>query len=147
MTRQQKYPDTSTFRYFNANPKNRITDDCVIRAISTALNQDYNKTLTELTELSIKTGYMLNCKECYNKYLECKGWVKMKQPRKADNTKYTGKEWCEWLNENDNRNEHIICNIGGHHIVCIVKENYKSFKVWDIWNSTYGCIGNYWIKG
>lgn len=56
-TRQQKYPDTDTFHYYNANPKNRITGGCAFRAISTALNQDYNQTVMEMAELMCKTGY------------------------------------------------------------------------------------------
>ena len=59
----------------------------------------------------------------------------MKQPRKSDNTKYIGKEFCKMFKGT------CVANIGGHHIVCI-----KDGKVHDIWDSTDGCIGNYWIK-
>lgn len=48
--------DTSTFRYYNANPKNKHTTDCVVRAICTALNQSYEQTAKELTDLWLKTG-------------------------------------------------------------------------------------------
>jgi len=37
--------------------------------------------------------------------------------------------------------ETVIANIGGHHIVAIIEG-----RVWDTWNSTDGCIGNYWTK-
>ena len=37
MKREDKFKDTATFHYYNANPKNRITGDCAFRAISTAL--------------------------------------------------------------------------------------------------------------
>lgn len=37
MKRQEKYPETRTFHFHNANPKNRITGDCVTRALCTAL--------------------------------------------------------------------------------------------------------------
>ena len=42
----------------------------------------------------------------------------------------------------------FIANIGGHHMVCI-KETCGLdglHKVHDIWNSTDGCIGNYWTR-
>lgn len=145
MTRQQKYPDTSTFHYYNANPKNKMGDDCVIRAICTALNQSWEQTVRELTEVGIKCGYVLNDKHTYEKYLEQKGWVKHKQPRKADNTKYTGKEYCKLLQEDYDycigKSKTIIAHIGGHHIVAIV-----DCRVNDIWDSTDGCIGNYWTR-
>ena len=142
MTRQQKYPDSFVYHYHNANPKGRITADCVIRAISTALNQDYNETLNELCQLQMETGYMLNDKKCYEKYLDMKGWIKCKQPRKIDGTKYTGHEFCSsGIIKKLQLGKRIVAHIGGHHLVAIIDG-----RVWDTWNSTGGCIGNYWIK-
>ncbi len=126
---------TTTFKYYNANQKNKKTSDCVCRAISTALNQDYKQTMMELVELSLKTGYEYTDKRCYGKYLELKGWCQNAQPRKADNTKYTGKEFVKIFKDI------CIAHIGSHHIVCI-----KEGKIWDIWDSTNGCVGNYWTK-
>lgn len=127
--------DTTTFAYYNANPKGKKTTDCVIRAICTALNQDYNITATELLEFWLKTGYDMSDVRCFGKYLESKGWQKQKQPRKENNTKFTGKEFVKRFKET------CVANIGGNHTVCI-----KDGKVLDIWDSTGGCIGNYWIK-
>ena len=56
-SRKVKYPDTDTFKYYNANPKGKITCDCVARAICTALNEPYKYVLMEMIELSIETGY------------------------------------------------------------------------------------------
>lgn len=137
MTRQQKYPETSTFHYHNQNPRNRITTDCVIRAISTATGIPYNQVVMEMAELQCRTGYDDGDAKLYDKYLSYKGWAKRPQPRKDDGTKYTGKEFCERARYNDR----YVANIGGHHVVAIVNG-----KVWDIWDSTDGCIGNYWIK-
>lgn len=137
MTRIQKYPDTATFRYYNANPKNRITGDCWLRAICTGLDRPYNEVLREMVEVHIQTGYEMSCDKAVEKYLASKGWKKMKQPRRSDNTKYTGSEFCKWIAE---PNKRYICNIGGHHMVAIVDR-----KVNDIWDSTYKCIGNYYV--
>lgn len=133
--RKNKYLETPTFHYFNANPKNKITDDCVIRAISTVLKQDYVVTYRELFEMSLKTGYMVNSKQNYAKYLKAKGWVKNNQPRKWDNTKYTGEEFCRLVSKD------CIAHIGGHHIVAII-----GGRIYDTWDSSDGCIGNYWTK-
>lgn len=137
-TRQEKYPETKTFHYYNANPKNRITGDCVFRAFTLGMEQDYNTTVMEMAELMCKTGYALNDTKGENKYLELKGWKKHSQPRKADGTKYTGKEFCRLLAD---KNKRYIAHIGGHHAVAIVNG-----KINDIWDSTDGCIGNYWTK-
>lgn len=145
MKRQEKYPNTSTFHYYNANPKNKITGDCWCRAICTALEIPYNQVVMEMAELHCKTG-----KDCpIDDYLKSKGWIKHKQPRKADNTKYTGKEFCQKLNSDImSIGIKVIANIGGHHIVCIKEDEVEGlYKIHDIWNSTEKCIGNYWIKG
>ena len=140
--RKQKYPDTKTFHYYNANPKNKITTDCVIRALCTALEQDYNTTVMEMAKMQCETGYDDEDVKLIDKYLSSKGWTKYKQPRKYDNTKYTGKEFCEEIQTHRHwYSPNIVANIGGHHIVAIMFG-----QVNDIWNSTHKCIGNYWMK-
>jgi hypothetical protein len=150
--RAKKYPDTDTFHFYTANPKGKMTTDCVIRAITTALRQPYEQTLREMTEMTIKTGYMLNENKGINKYMESKGWVKCKSPRKADGTKYTGNEFCRTLTHPIYSEEldlypkgyelnNLLVNIGGHHTVAIM-----SGQIWDTWNSGNGSIGIVWVK-
>lgn len=140
MTRQEKYPDTATFHFHNENPKGKFTTDCVYRAIATATGEAYATVVREMAELHIRTGLDTHEKRTIDKYLTSKGFTKYKQPRKPDNTKYTGKEFCE-QEQLYNPGRRIVANIGGHHIVAILDG-----KVWDTWDSTRGCIGNYWIK-
>ena len=154
MTRYQKYPETKSFMYYNANPKSRITGDCAFRAICVGLGDlSWNEVVMEMAELSCKTGYAINDPKGIHRYLEKKGFVKQNQPRKSNNTKYTGKEFCNWLSINYPNGElgNIVANIGGHHIVCI-KPTYHGdgfnckYKILDIWDSSDGCIGNYYVK-
>ena len=150
--RARKYPDTDYFHFHNANPKGKMTEDCAVRAITTALRQPYEQTLRELVEITIKTGYMLNGNKGIDAYMKSKGWVKCKQPKKPDGTKYTGQEFCRTLmhpiysEELDICKEgfeinNILANIGGHHIVAIM-----SGQIWDTWNSANGSIGIVWVK-
>ena len=155
MRRENKYPDTDTFHFHNANPKNRITGDCRIRAISTACEVPYNQVVMDLAKIQCETGYDQTANQGISILLKRYGWSKCKQPRKPDGTKYTGKEFCEvlqkWLDDEELHgmeykdgiiiSPRIFCNIGGHHEVAIIDG-----KVWDTWNSTSRCIGNYWIK-
>lgn len=136
--RQDKYPDTDTFHFFNANPKGKITGDCVVRAISRATGIDYNTVVMELAAMQCKTGLDYADKRIYGKYLENHGFVKCGQPRKADSTKYTGKEFCRKLADKKAR---YFAHIGGLHVVAIIDG-----RVNDHWDSTGGCIGNYWVK-
>ena len=153
MRRADKYPETDTFMFVNANPHKRFTTDCVIRALSTGLGMGYNDVVMELAELQCKTGFDPSENTAMNRYLTSKGWVKMKQPRKDDNTKYTGEEFCRWLSVNYPNGEYgnVVCNIGGHHTAAIVPTRHGDgincrYKVVDTWNSTRGCIGTCWVK-
>lgn len=145
--------ETSTFHFYNANPKDKRTSDCVVRAIATATGKPWEEVLQGLTEFALKYKLMPNDDKCYGRYLESLGWRKEKQPRKDDNTKYTGSEFCELLDSEDceyilnykSSINTVIAKIGGHHIVCI-KLHDGEHKIYDTWDSTYGCIGNYWTK-
>lgn len=146
MKRQDKFPETQTFHYYNANPRNRITSDCVFRAIARATEIPYNDVVKGLAELHCLTGYECTDKRTIDSFLKAHGWTKNKQPRKADNTKYTGKEFCLQLqawNKDfpQSENGRYVAMIGGNHVIAIVNG-----KVNDTWNSTGGCIGNYWTK-
>ena len=70
MKRQEKYPDTSTFHYYNANPHNRITGDCWARAICNALEIPYNQVVMEMAEFQCKTGY--SAEQLIDRYLKSK---------------------------------------------------------------------------
>lgn len=140
MTRKEKYPDTSTFHYHNENIKNRLTTDCVYRAVSRATGLGYVDTVLGMAKMQIETGYDACSNEGIDRYLSSLGWVKRKQPKKDSGSKYTGKEFCKKLQKEGNIKP-IVANVGGCHVVAIIDN-----KINDIWDSTVGCIGNYWIK-
>ena len=139
MPKRRIYPDTDTFHYHNQNPKNRITGDCMYRALSTALDIPYNDVVMGVAVKRCETGY--SGSKLIDLYLKSKGWVKQKQPKKLDNTKFTGKEFCTLLQYHLNNpmcigllddlgiivNNRIVTNIGSNHIVAIING-----KVWDI---------------
>lgn len=142
MPKRRIYPDTETFHYHNQNPKNRITGDCRIRAISLACEVPYNDVVMDLARIQCETGYDQITNQGISILLKQYGWVKQNQPRKSDNTKFTGKEFCKYRQRvAECSGDRIVANIGGHHTVAIV-----GGKVWDTWDSTDGCIGNYWVK-
>lgn len=151
MKRIDKYPETSSFIYFNANPKNRITGDCTFRAISLALNEDYNSTIMNMAKVACETGYAINDHKGIDRYMKKKGWIKRSQPRKCNNLKYTGKQFCAYLSSNYPNGElgNIVANIGSHHIVCIKPTDHGDgincrYKIHDTWDSSDGCIGNWY---
>ena len=133
-------PETECYHFYNENPKNKRSGDCVFRAISLATEIDWDTVLDNLVSYAHKYKQSPNEKRCYEKYLKDNGWVKMSQPRKDDGTKYTGKEFCRLLKKTG-ASRRIVAHIGAHHLIAVI-----DYKIWDIWDSSDGCVGNYWVK-
>ena len=143
-SRQKKHPDTEFFHYHNQNPHNRITADCVIRAISTATGKSYEDVVLLLAGIQIITGFDSSEPDGYGKLLKSLGWVKCKQPRKADGRKYTGRQFCQSIRNGTldiDSSKRIIAHIGTHHLTAII-----DWQIFDIWDCSDRCIGTYWIK-
>lgn len=137
--------NTKSFEFFNANPKDKRSSDCVLRALSSATDLSWDDVLDELVELAHEYKVVPEEKQCYSKFLESHGFVKKPQPRLASGRKYTGTQFCRLCTETFTNGEKIVAHIGGHHIVAILPTD-DGYKVHDTWDSTSGCIGNYWVK-
>ena len=138
--RRLKHPDTIYFRYKNVNPKNKVTSDCVYRAISNATGIPYKDVALGMTMMQIETGYDTGENRLIDKYLSSLGWVKMNQPRKFDNTKLTGKEFIDRFCKYQNHKK-VILSIGSSHLSCIINGKFE-----DIWNCSSNKVGIYWVK-
>lgn len=136
MTIRKIPSDTPYFHYHNENPKQNRAGDCVVRAIATATGETWETVYRELCDEGMKMRRMPNETKVYEAYLKKNGWRKMKQPRKSDNTRYTGCEFIDAYNLNN-----AIMHIGSHHVSCIVDG-----RVNDIWDCSEGCVGNYWVR-
>lgn len=141
MTREEKrrlkYPDSTYFHYHNQNPKNKITSDCTYRAISAATGIDYAQVVREMADMHIKTGYDSGETRCIDAYLKSKGWEKQPCPKRSNNKRLTGKEFCSYLKPTST----VIMNIGCEHLSCIIKN-----QIWDTWDCSSYKVGNYWVK-
>lgn len=128
---------TDLFTFTNVNPRSLVrAADCVARAISFATGLSWEDTIRELTEFGIGIGGVFNEKATYGAWLEKNGWTKMKQPRKANRSKYT----IEELIEAGYVTGTVIVSIAGH--LTVIKDG----KVRDTWNCLCGTVLNYWIK-
>jgi hypothetical protein len=125
------------FKNLNENPMDRKTGDCVIRALTSATGMNYNDVYRELFDISLKTGYILNEKRVYEKFLTAHGFTKIKQPKHCDGTKYLIGE-IDLLAPRKG-----ICVIScAHHLTC-----YRNGFVVDTWDCRGKTIGNYYVKG
>lgn len=131
--------DTDVFKFNNPNPKNNRTTDCVVRAIALATHRAWGTVYREMFEFSFERGRMVGDATLIDLYLKHLGWVKHPSPRRPDNHRYRGYEFCREYIPQHLAGKTIIANIGAEHIVAIIDG-----RVNDIWNSTNGAIGNYW---
>lgn len=125
----------SKFIYENVNPKNRKTEDCVVRAITKATELSYFSIYTALCDLGFITCRMPDSKQTYERLLKNFGWTKYKQPKHADGTKY--KVW-ELVDQESDKT--IIISMANH-LTCAINGS-----IYDLWDCRFMCVGNYWIK-
>lgn len=123
----------------NVNPKNRKTGDCSTRALCTVLGISWEDALTLQYQYSLKTKYDMSSKQVIERIMADKGYVKMKQPRKEDNTKYLVGE-IDKLTYHTER-KHGVLILMANHWVAVIGDDLI-----DIWDSRRKTIGNYWIK-
>ena len=126
------------FELKNVNPKGRKTTDCVVRALTLATGKKYEEVFMELVDLSLKTGYFMNEKRLEEKFLENNGFVKVKQPRKWDNTKYQIGEVDKLIKSGNDTPVIIRC---AHHLTCVIGDT-----LYDLWDCRRKCISNYYVK-
>ena len=125
-----------TFELVNVNFKNKKTGDCVTRALANASGKDYKVVAKELFDIWMTTGYEMTDKHCYDKWLADNGFVKMKQPRRPDNTKYLVGEIDELINSDDS----VVISCANH-LTCVIDDTLE-----DLWDCRYKTIGNYYVK-
>lgn len=123
----------------NVNPKGRRTGDCSTRALVGTLGISYEQALQLQLKWSLKTFYDPTSKQVMEKVLSEFGYVKMKQPKKADGTKYTVGE-LDKIIPKYRRDNGVLVTIANHH-TCIIGD-----CVQDIWDCRCKSIGNYYIK-
>ena len=116
------------FIYYNTNPKNEILGDCVVRAISLALDIDYDT----VVKLLINNSKYFNCdllvKDCYAKLLDDFGF------KCYDGRGYTVKEIAEDLYD-----KKLLLRLDGH-LTCAMYGD-----IYDIWNTSYEAVDVFWI--
>lgn len=122
------------FRYYNNNPHQKKTEDCVIRAIAAGTGDSWEDTVRNLAEYMIKTGYMINTPDLYGKYLKSIGWIKQKQPIYPNKKKMKVGDFVKQFKGK------AIIHVGKTHVSYV-----SDGKIWDIWNCEDEIMGIYWI--
>ena len=124
------------FVFYNANPKGRKSvGDCVCRAITKGVDKPYLEVYDSLYRIGRELCSPPNWEDSYEKYLLSNGFVRCKQPRKNDNTRYTVKEFCKM-----HKKGRYVLNTTNH-LTCVVDG-----QCYDTWNCSENVVGVYWEK-
>lgn len=111
------------YSYFNCNPKGNRVGDCVIRAISKALNMSWEDVYIDLTIQGYIMGDLLSSNAVWNAYLKSKGFKREIISNDCPEC-YTINDFCEEYPKG-------VYVIGtGSHAVCVVDGT-----IFDTWQS------------
>lgn len=121
---------------YNANPKEKITTDCVVRAISTAMHESWMQTYEKLCELGKKKCKMPNDSYVFAQYLRNNGFEQMTQKKHSSGSKYTIKELVDSYIE---ENVILVIKCRGH-LTCAIYDTLI-----DTWNCGWQKAGQYWL--
>lgn len=110
------------FREYNPNPSNKRVGDCVVRAISKALNQSWCDTYIDLTIQGYIMSDLLSSNAVWGAYLKSKGFTRDIISADCPDC-YTVRDFCE-----EHPSGVYIIGTGSH---CIAVENGCVFDSWD----------------
>ena len=127
------------YKNLNVNPKGRKTGDCSTRALVGCLGLKYDDVLDLQLKFVKKYYYDFTSRQCVEKILSDFGYIKMKQPKKPDGTKYRVNEIDKILSKEELMGG-VIINTRKHYVCC--RDDYYQ----DIWDSGLQIVGNYYIK-
>ena len=110
------------YSYYNANPYKIRVGDCVIRAISTALSQSWEKTYADLCVQGLMLFDLPSSNAVWGSYLSYKGYTRKTIPNSCNC--YTVENFCK-----DNPKGTYILGTGTHALT-VVDGCYH-----DVWDS------------
>lgn len=120
--------------FFNNNPQGIKIGDCVIRAISTALNQTWERTYIDLCVEGFMFSDLPNSNVVWDSFLRSKGYKKRIIPDSCPDC-YTFEQFAK----DRPQGTYLVCT--GAHTACI-----KDGKLFDNWDSSQETVAYYYTK-
>lgn len=124
-----------TFRKYNANPAGKRVGDCTVRAISTALGEDWEQIYTALALEGFCLCDMPSANHVWGSYLKSRGYSRHLIPDGCP-VCYSVRDFCREYPEGT-----YILALEGH-VLCVIDGEY-----YDSWDSGDEIPIYYWKKG
>ena len=119
---------------YNANPTGRYTNDCTIRAISTATGKRWREVYAAICAEGYEPCDMPSSNAMWGAYLRNNGFKRYIIPNTCPDC-YTVKDFCEDYPEGT----YILAT--GTHVIAVINGNY-----YDTWDSGMELPIYYWVK-
>lgn len=119
----------------NKNPLHNRVGDCVIRAISTALDQSWDETYIGIAVEGLKMADLPSSNAVWSAYLRRKGYSRHLVPEDKEDVVYTVENFAE----RHPQGTYILALDG--HVVCV-----KDGDILDAWDSSHEVPIFYWEK-
>jgi hypothetical protein len=120
--------------FFNNNPQGLKIGDCVVRAISAAMNQSWERTYIDLCIEGFMYKDMPNANSVWASYLHSKGWKRRSIPDTCPDC-YTAADFAA------EHPEGVYIAATGSHAVCI-----KNGNIIDNWDSSDETVTYYFER-
>lgn len=122
------------YREFNNNPTGRRVGDCAIRAVSLALNKDWESTYLMIALNGLQMGDMPSSNSVWGSVLRQAGFVRENLPNTCPDC-YTVRDFCE-----EHPKGTYVLGLSGH-VVTVKDGNW-----YDIWDSGDETVLFYWHR-
>ena len=119
--------------YFNANPKKKEVDDCVIRALALAFDETWLVMFDDLTAIARKQSTVLNYKDCYEEYLKEHNAEPIQTMKKGQRKRIHGGDFAR-----EHRTGRYVLCMAGHLTACV------EGCIYDTWDCTQKMVYKAW---
>lgn len=110
------------FVFYNPNPLNKMTGDCVVRALCKATGQSWKEVILQLFTYAYNMADLPSSNAVWGSYLKTKGYTRHSIPNTCPDC-YTIRDFCK----EHPYGTYIVCT--GSHAVCVQDGSY--FDSWD----------------
>lgn len=105
------------YKFYNPNPDGILVDDCVFRALSIVMDEDWETTYVKLAVLGLMYHNRMDSNYVWGKYLENNGFKKYIIPDTCPDC-YTIRKFC------DDHKSGIYLLATGNHVVAVIDGDY-----------------------
>ena len=122
------------YEYFNNNPADKIVGDCVVRAISIATNESWDKTYIALALQGFLSKDIMNSNAVWGAYLMQNGFERYTLPHTCPEC-YSFSDFAK----DHPKGIYVLCT--GTHVATV-----KNSVLMDAWDSQNEVVQFYWKK-